>query len=685
MTTAPDSYRLGYRADVEGLRAVAILLVVACHAKVPWLAGGFVGVDVFYVLSGYLITGLLVQEVATTGDLRFANFYGRRLRRLLPALLLMLAVTAVLARLLSPPAGMSGQATAAAGAALWLSNFHFAFWNLGYFQPEAESNLFLHTWSLGVEEQFYVAWPLLVVLAMGAWKGAKHPPNPARLKWLFGGIFVLSLALSLYWTRHAPHLAFYMMPSRAWQFALGALVFLLVGSPGFRLHAGIARSRWAQPAGWVGLGMVLVTALLIDGGVPYPGSWAMAPTFGAALVLAAGAGPAPAGVARVLSLRPLQSLGRVSYAWYLWHWPILLLGEQLPWLHNDRGRLALVASSLLVAMASYHWFETPVRRARWLLARPRIAVSAGVVVIALAAAVAMGWNGAARKRMHDPALQPFEAARNDAPMIYRMGCDDWYHSARVRVCEFGDPHARHTAVALGDSVALQWFPAYREIFTRPGWRLLVITKSACPMVDAPFLYTRIGRDYTECGEWRDAALRKLAVLHPEVVVLGSEFTYPFTQRQWVAGTRAVLARVTANAGRVYLMRSTPTLPFNGPDCSEPRSHLYDVLAGAARCSAPIHDARFDAVDRWIHEAAAPFDNVRLIDLTPSVCPDHECRAERHGRVVFRDTQHLTAGFARSLAPALAAALGPAATDAVATRATTNPPVSAKPAARPRAR
>lgn len=210
------AYRLGYRPDVEGLRAVAILLVVAVHAGVSLLPGGFVGVDVFYILSGYLITGLLVQESATNGHFRFANFYARRLRRLLPALLLMIAVACVVAQVVMPPTELPSQASNASSAALWLSNFQFAFWNWDYFAPSSHTALFLHTWSLGVEEQFYLVWPFLVVLTMGAWKFAKRAPDMARLKWLFLGIFAASYALSLYWTYQKPLFAFYLMPTRAW-------------------------------------------------------------------------------------------------------------------------------------------------------------------------------------------------------------------------------------------------------------------------------------------------------------------------------------------------------------------------------------------------------------------------------------------------------------------------------------
>ncbi len=655
MTEKPGDYRLGYRADIEGLRAVAILLVVACHAKVPWLAGGFVGVDVFYVLSGYLITGLLVQEIRTTGELRFANFYGRRLRRLLPALLLMLAVACILGRLLLAPSGQPEQASAAASAALWLSNFHFAFSNMGYFAPGPETNLFLHTWSLGVEEQFYLVWPLLVVLAMGAWEGAKRPPDARRLKWLFGGIFAISFALSLYWTQRSPHMAFYMMPARAWQFALGALVFLLVGSPEWRPDVRVPGQRWLPFAGWLGLAAILLAAFTINGRMPYPGVVSLLPTIGAALVLAAGGRGNNAGAGRVLSLRPMQAIGRVSYSWYLWHWPVLLLGAAVLDIHNGWIRLALVVASLLIAALSYHFIETPIRHYRKLLARPRMAVFVALAIMILAGSLALRWGHAALARLGSPEQLPSELAHVDAPVIYRMGCDDWYHSARVRICTFGDEHAAHTAVAFGDSVALQWFPAYARVFDKPGWRLLVITKSSCPMVDVPIFYPRIGRMYTECTQWRQGATRRIAALKPDVLILGSTFIYAYTQQQWIDGTRQLLASLSPHVGRIYLMRSTPTLPFDGPSCVAPRSVLYQALSGASRCTAPAYTPRDDAVFQWLRTAAASFPNVHAIDMTDSVCPGGVCHAELDGKIVFRDDQHMTASFARSLAPALAEA------------------------------
>lgn len=200
-----------FRPDIEGLRAIAILLVVAAHAGVPWFAGGYVGVDVFFVLSGYLITRLLINELTDTGTVQFARFYARRFRRLLPALLLMLATTMLLGSQLIPLAQQSEQANAATSAAIWGSNLLFAFSQLDYFGADSSQNLFLHTWSLGVEEQFYLVWPLLLLIGYGAWRKASQATarNIIQLLWLIAGV---SFAICLFLTNIEPRHAFDVPP-----------------------------------------------------------------------------------------------------------------------------------------------------------------------------------------------------------------------------------------------------------------------------------------------------------------------------------------------------------------------------------------------------------------------------------------------------------------------------------------
>jgi len=653
MNTRGTSF--SFRPDIEGLRAIAILLVVAAHANVPWLAGGFVGVDVFFVLSGYLITRLLVQEMQSTQNFRFASFYARRFLRLLPGLLLMLACTCMLGYLLVAPSEQSEQAMAGASAALWLSNFHFAFSNLGYFDPTAEANLFLHTWSLGVEEQFYVVWPTFLMLALGVWKGAAQAPNTRRLALALLLVFCTSFLACVFLTVSHSHFAFYMMPTRAWQFALGALAFLYIddGSQAVPVNAAKPCSAFIFWGGWLGLSLIVAAALAFSATTPYPGLAALLPSVGAAILLATGTRLPHVGISRVLSFRPLQMIGRVSYSWYLWHWPVFLLSAMLINVDHTLNRLALVVLSFILATVSYQLVESPIRRNPALLARPRLAVLSALVLTVIANALAICWSNAALDSLKRSEQLRFAAAASTTSDIYRMGCDDWYHSSDVRVCAFGSENADHTAVAIGDSVGLQWFPAMAEIFNRPGWRLLVMTKSSCPMVDEPFFYPRIGREYTECAKWRQTALAQVTAIKPQVVILGSTFTYNFTQAQWINGTTRVLQSISDAAGHIYVLRSTPVLPFDGPSCLAPRSWLYEVLSSADRCTAPSSNARADAVYGWLQKSAGSFKNVSLIDMTDVVCPERLCRAELDGSIVFRDSQHLSTTFAASLSKVLA--------------------------------
>lgn len=648
-------YRLGYRADVEGLRAVAILLVVAVHAGVPWLRGGFVGVDVFFVLSGFLITGLLVQEVSNTGRLRFVEFYVRRLRRLLPALLTMLLVIGALASLLLAPAEQVGQSSAGAMAALWLSNIHFAFAKLNYFAPGTETNLFLHTWSLGVEEQFYLIWPALLVWLLGR-DGER---GVSRLKIGLIVVLLVSFAACVVLSYNAPQLAFYMMPLRAWQFSAGALVWLYFKMPGAAAIR-LLRDRPAilRLAGWFGLTLILAAGALFSASIPYPGAYALLPTLGAVCIVAVGSIAAPSGgVSRLLSWRPLQMIGQVSYSWYLWHWPILLLGRALTGSDAPIYRVGWVLLSLLLASFSYRYIESPIRNHRQWLARPRMAILGALALMLIANSLCLRWNGHATSQMLSPVLQRYAAAHGDAPIIYGMECDDWYHSDRVRICAFGPADAAHTAVLMGDSHAGQWFPAVAEAFDRPGWRLLVLTKSSCPMVDKPFFYARIGREYTVCSTWRKKALARVSAMKPDVVLLGTVDSNGFTQEQWVDGTAKVLSVLSPNSGHVYILRDTPTLPFDGPDCLAEHVGRPAWFGLQHSCSAPSANDHAAEVYQWLRQAAGRYANVSTLDMNDQICPQGTCSAEQQGKVVFRDSQHMTGSFAASLGPVLAEKLG----------------------------
>lgn len=650
--------RLPFRPDVEGLRAVAIVLVVAAHAGVPWLAGGFVGVDVFFVLSGYLITGLLFSEMQSSGRVRFATFYARRLQRLLPALLLTIACTAIAAAFVLAPFEQLAQTDAAAAAATWTSNLYFALARLDYFGPSAESNLFLHTWSLGVEEQFYLLWPMLLLFLYGAWRWQERRGDSTRLRRGLTATMVLCLLLSVSLTYTSPQLGFYMVFSRAWQFALGGLVALSLA----RTAHGVPRTLGAREfaMGWLGFAAVLAAALLLDARTPYPGFWALLPALGTAAVLAGGSGRWR--VNRALALPPMQAIGRVSYAWYLWHWPTLILGRTLVDGSNPWHVAGLVAISLLLAFASSALIESPIRHARYLRARPWLVIGAGLALMACTAIGAQAWHRAARDWANQRAQSQLLEASSDLSEIYAYGCDEWYQSARVRPCVFGPEDATHTAVLFGDSVAGQWFPAVALLYQRPGWKVLVLTKSSCPMVDRDFFYSRIGRVYVECSRWRHDAINLLRELKPDIVLLGSSAANHFSSQDWTEGTRSVLDALEGATPNVGILLPTPLLPFEGPACLARAQWRSRWMHAAGSCTAPVDDASLDSIRQAMARAVTSHPTMKTIDLNPYVCPDGICAALRDGIVVYRDQQHITATFSARLAPALGTALRDAGLD-----------------------
>lgn len=280
-----------FRPDLQGLRAIAVLIVILNHAEFSFFSGGFIGVDVFFVLSGYLISGLLINEYRSNGNIQFLAFISRRLRRLLPALALMLSITVLISPFLISSQELDQQFRSAFFAASWTSNLFFAFSELDYFSELQTRDFFLHTWSLGVEEQFYIVWPLLLAL-MFRWisKGQCKEKSSNKLLWFFLFLFISSLSLCIFWSNNHPLWSFYLMPSRIWQFALGASVFFweekLITDISEANHR-LSNSSF-KGFGVLGLGLIIGSGLLLNEKMVYPNFWALIPSYGAALVIAAG-------------------------------------------------------------------------------------------------------------------------------------------------------------------------------------------------------------------------------------------------------------------------------------------------------------------------------------------------------------------------------------------------------------
>jgi len=364
------------RPDLEGLRGVAVIGVVLFHLGAPWAAGGFVGVDAFFVLSGFLITGLILRERERTGRINLAAFYARRVRRILPAALATIMVTMGVATIVLAPLDIPNVALDGGAAALSVGNIRSAIDATDYFGPSTPSP-FRHFWSLGVEEQFYLLWPALMILALGG-TGSRR-----RVALVIAGVVGVSLAAAVWLTAVDQPWAFYSYPTRAWQLGLGGLLAVTAGWVARRSSLILA------PVAIVGLAGLVAAFVFVDAGLPYPGIVALLPTVATAAVIAGGDRKGPA--RWLLGLRPVRWFGRISYSLYLWHWPVLVLpvlalGREL----SVPERLVLAAISIGIAALSWRWIEEPFRRGWSPTTSRRQTLLAGVGAMAICAAIAVG-------------------------------------------------------------------------------------------------------------------------------------------------------------------------------------------------------------------------------------------------------------------------------------------------------
>ena len=647
--------RVPFRPDIEGLRGVAVLLVVLYHAGLPAVSGGYVGVDVFFALSGYLITDLLAAEAEATGRVDLRRFYARRARRLLPAIGVLLLAVGAFAYVVYSPLEQRPIAETSLATALYVSNVAFARGATNYLAAGAEANPLLYTWSLAVEEQFYLGWPLLVWLAFAGLRGR---PSARRLVLAVGAVAVVSFGLAL-WLMDTlrAHWAFFASPPRAWEFALGGLGALL---PRVRLGRGRTADRrgGARLLGWLGLGAVVWAGVSYTQYTAFPGWTALVPVVGTVWALRAGAAP-PGGrpaapeLVRALGWRPLQELGRLSYSWYLWHWPVLVFAVGLYGEISLGTRVALAAASLVLAEASYRLVENPLRYARR-LRRPAAGLALLAAVTAGGAALSLAWvwgSGAA-------ASTPDQIRYAEAARDVRAGCITGITETALTDCALGDTTSSTVVVLYGDSHAHHWLPAAERLARERGWRLETVLKNSCGAVDATRRYRRLSRDFTECDEWRAAALARVDSLRPALVLVASaaESYEGVDPEAWVGGTRRVLARLAdataTEGGAVVQLRDVPRPGVHVPACLARAAWRGGSDAACSLSGEPETEVYAAQV-----AAARPLPAVATVDLTPAVCPDAPCEVARGDTlVVYRDTDHLTAAFAQTLAPVLGRAV-----------------------------
>jgi peptidoglycan/LPS O-acetylase OafA/YrhL len=638
-----------FRADIEGLRGVAVLLVVGCHCGISWCAGGFVGVDIFFVISGYLITGLLAREYRQTSRVDFAGFFARRARRLLPAYIAMLAATLLAALLFLAPQELVATAHAALAGSLYVSNIFFGHASSDYFAAAVQRNPLLHTWSLGVEEQFYLVWPALILFA-GRWGRIR----PAL--WMLGALAAASFACGVLATRDAPAFAFYELPARAWEFAAGGLLALAAVMPS-------ARTRiLAVAGGMVGAAMILGTMLWVKGGSGFPGWIALVPVAGTLLMLFAGVAAPDLGISAVLSTAPLQFLGARSYSWYLWHWPFVVFAELLLPAISVAHRIEAAIASLLMAALTYRWVEQPIRTSRYIARRRNLSLSAaaGVAMLSVGSSAALG-SFADRQLNLDERYRAIQAATVDfgfaAWECYADGPSA--KALEAKVCEFGDPRAAHTIVLFGDSHAMQWLNAMRQAADARGWRLVTLVKPGCAASDInPH---NLAAPSDPCKVWRARAIEKIAHLAPFAVVMASysgatiRGDTPLMPADEVrAGTRSTLQKLREAGIAVVVLRDSPLPPFNVPAC------IARAVGKAHRMADPCQFDASGAVNAAAFEAERAagegLTDVYYVDMDDLICPGATCPAVQHGKIVYRDDNHLAGSYAESLAGEVATRL-----------------------------
>jgi peptidoglycan/LPS O-acetylase OafA/YrhL len=675
----PEAWR--FRPDIEGLRAVAILLVVGYHTGSVVFRGGYVGVDVFFVISGFLITGQLYRELEKRGRVSLPRFYARRVIRLVPA-----AAAAVLATLGAawhwmPPGTLRTMGWDALASGTYWMNIRLAVEGTDYLAAQRDVSPLQHFWSLGVEEQFYLIWPVLLVsasvIALSSWASA-------RSVWLAvivvtAGSFVLCVTQA----GSGSPWAYFGLPARAWELGAGALIALGVRRL-VLLHAGFGAFL-----SWAGLFLIAVSAVFLSSRSS-PGWDLVAPVAGAALVIIGGCAGSAAGVVKLLGKGPMQGLGALSYGWYLWHWPVLLvapyvLGHQPSLL----VKIALVVGALIPAYVSLVAIENRLRLSPAVKDRPwrGLAIGAGTTVFTAVVAlltliiplpVVAGTAAVAAEPVATVITDPAELQRlivagsqatalpagltpnlADAPTDYPRDGDCLVPADEKSIsysiglgCErrgfvAGPPAA--TVVLFGDSHAQHWYDALNVVAQQRKWRLVVFTKTNCDAALGEVTKTATSKvAYTECDQWRDEALTRIAQIRPRLVVMSglSRGLNPLgrtgnADTNWADAWQATVQRVKTAGAQPVILEDNPFPRVNVLDCLA--EHPQAIRSCDLKAAAVVDRSRQRAIHRM-----AEADDVLDIDTTPWFCTGTVCPAVVDDIPVYRDTNHITATYSKLL-------------------------------------
>jgi len=672
--------RTAQRLDIQGLRAVAVVLVVIYHLRPDLLPGGFVGVDVFFVISGFLIIGSLAGQVRRSGRIGLLDFYARRFRRLLPAATVVLLVTVAATLIVLPQSLWPSVLREVAASALDIQNWALAILSTDYTHATVGASPVQHFWSLSVEEQFYLFIPVVMLISAAV---ARRRP----LRGVFVGIStvtVASLIFSICYTPLAHTPAYFVTPTRIWELGLGGLAAIAVP----RLRIGRAM-RFIL--GWIGLAVVAVSAFELTTEMAFPGWIALLPTVGTLAVLLAGVLPkedSAAGVetASLLGRQPLRYIGDISYSLYLWHWPLIVFAVDL----TDGGelgrkrQLAVLVASFVLAALSKHFVEDPFRKRLQL--RGSLVLGACLIVVSLVASV-VPWQ-LAQQRLDtlaasitldadhpgalalDPdsrakapsgvALQPDAAvAGRDFPFAGKSDCvpfDYAHHNVADASCAYGDDRAPNTIVLIGDSHAAMFSTALADyVQLNPQYRLKVMMRNGCPFNATP--PSEAGVALTDCSDQDKAELAAILTAKPALVVTTAMSEESYKQdlnwtwkspQAMVDGYRGVLRPLSDAGIPIAVIHDVPRPITSVPECVQRNPQQF------SRCDTP-RDRAFPPVDT-LAQAATGLPGAKVVDLTPWLCTGEVCPGVIGNVIVYRDN-HLTNTYVHTLSKPLAKALG----------------------------
>lgn len=622
---AEKTAHIDYRPDIDGLRAVAVMMVVLYHAGFGF-PGGFIGVDVFFVISGYLITGL-IRKQQEAGTFSLAQFWHRRICRIVPAATLVVAATMIAGWFLLFPQDYNVLARSAIAQQLMMSNLYF--WkNTGYFDGPSELMPLLHTWSLAVEEQFYLFYPFLLVVLAKA--------SRVKLTIALATLFVISLATSEVLCWISPQSAFYLLPSRAWEMLLGGIIALIPPSK-------FGNRAIHQTLALFGIAGILVASFTFETTMRFPGIWALVPC-AATAILIAGNSSQKTWASKFLSLKPVVVTGQMSYSIYLWHWPILAFGRY--WLEAEQFQwfaAASVVATLLVSYASWCWVERPIRKwgqaGRVRISAKRLITSVMVLAGTLGFIVLLEGVPSRVPKL----AQEYASTKSRASHVVSHNADD-VRNGRVYNC--GDKTSETKLLVWGDSHAMAIMPAFEKLCNELPIHVSLIAHSAT----APLVDFKVGNS-TSLGEesmpYSAEVIKYCKREEIDVVVLVAYWSYYAGQRSFLSSLRNTVSALKRQGVEVWVAEDVPNFEDDVP-LTLARQAYWGIVDPPA-VSVEAHYRNNSTFNRAFEDSS--LREVKRLDFaSPLMDSEGTFSSMRDGVVLFRDTHHLTIEGAELLVP-----------------------------------